>query len=141
MYRINEGSIDLPRDWQDRTINVVSSNPAGPGVSLTITRDDMPWGMAFVEYVEDQAKQAAQALKDFRIDARRELAISGAPAIEIECHWVAKQGAIHQLITTVSAAGGKVLVLTASVGGEMSAAQQAEMRRIVLTLRLDGAGV
>lgn len=141
MYRINEGSIDLPSDWQDRTINVVSSNPAGPGVSLTITRDDMPWGMAFVEYVEDQAKQAAQALKDFRIDARRELAISGAPAIEIECRWTAKQGAIHQLITTVSAAGGKVLVLTASVGGEMSAAQQAEMRRIVSTLQLDGAGV
>lgn len=141
MYRINEGSIDLPRDWQDRTINVVSSNPAGPGVSLTITRDDMPWGMAFVEYVEDQAKQAAQALKDFRIDARRELSVNGAPAIELECHWVAKQGAIHQLITTVGAAGGKVLVLTASVGGEMSAAQQAEMRRIVSTLRLDGAGV
>ena len=102
MYRINEGSIDLPRDWQDRTINVVSSNPAGPGVSLTITRDDMPWGMAFVEYVEDQAKQAAQALKDFRIDARRELAISGAPAIEIECRWTAKQGAIDDLTIRVS---------------------------------------
>lgn len=139
MYRINEGSIDLPRDWQDRTINVVSSNPAGPGVSLTITRDDMPWGMAFPEYVEDQAKQAAQALKDFRIDARRELSVNGAPAIEIECRWTAKQGAIHQLITTVGAAGGKVLVLTASVGGEMSAAQQAEMRRIVSTLRLERA--
>lgn len=140
MYRINEGSIDLPRAWEDRTINVVSSNPAGPGVSLTITRDDMPWGMGFAEYVEDQAKQAAQALKDFRIDARRELSVNGVPAIEIECHWVAKQGPIHQLITTVSASGGRVLVLTASTGGEMSAAQQAEMRRIVSTLQLETVG-
>lgn len=141
MYRINEGSIDLPQGWHDRTINVVSSNLAGPGVSLTITRDDMAWGMGFGEYVADQAKQAAQALKDFRIAQQRELTVNGVPAVEVECHWSAKQGAIHQLITTVSAGGGKVLILTASVGGEMSPAQQAEMRRVVSTLRLDQMGV
>ena len=53
---------------------------------------------------------------------------------------MAKQGPIHQLITTVSASGGRVLVLTASTGGEMSAAQQAEIRRIVSTLQLETVG-
>lgn len=136
MYRINEGSIDLPREWQDRTINVVASNPSGVGVSMTITRDDLPWGMGFAEYVDDQAKQAGTALKDFRVIERREITVGGAPAVEIECRWVAKQGAIHQLITTVQH-GRKVLVLTASAGGEMSRDQQTEMRRIVASLQLD----
>lgn len=136
MYRINEGTIDLPQGWQDRTINVVSSSLTGPGATLTITRDDMPWGMGFGEYIDDQGKQAAQALKDFTVLGRRDLIVDKLPAIEIECRWVAAQGRVHQLITTVQD-GQKVLVLTASIGGEMSENQKAEMRRVISTLHLD----
>jgi hypothetical protein len=135
MYRINEGTIDLPREWTDRTINVVASNPSGPGASLTITRDDLPWGMDFDEYVADQAKQAAKALKGFEILDERQLSVNGAPAYEIESRWVARQGPIHQIITTVQT-GRKILILTASVNGTMSDGQKAEMRRVVSTLRL-----
>lgn len=136
MYQINEGTIDLPEAWHDRTINVVASSLTGPGATLTITRDEMPWGMGFGEYVDDQGKQAAQALKNFEVLGRRDLAIDKCAAVEIECRWVAAQGRVHQLITTVQD-GQKVLVLTASVGGEMSDNQKAEMRRVVSTLRLD----
>ncbi|MBC9246832.1 DUF1795 domain-containing protein [Paracoccus sp. 11-3] len=138
MYRINEGSIDLPNDWQDRSINVIGSNISGPGITMTITRDDIPWGMAFAEYVDDQARQAAQALKDFKVVERRELTVNGHEAVEVECRWVAKQGPIHQIITTVQS-GQRALVLTASVGGKMSNSQMAEMRRITSTLKLDQA--
>ena len=136
MYRINEGTLDLPRDWADRSINVVASNPTGAGASLTITRDDMPWGMSFDEYVDEQTKQAAQALKNFEVIERRSLDLAGVPATEIESRWIAKQGPIHQLITTVQN-GRRVLILTASLGGEMSESQKTEMRRIVATLRLE----
>lgn len=136
MYRINEGTIDLPESWQDRSINVISSSLTGPGATMTITRDDVPWGMAFGEYVDDQAKQAAQALKNFETLGRRDLVVDKSAAIEIECRWVAAQGKVHQLITTVQDEA-KVLVLTASIGGEMSEGQKAEMRRIAQTLRLD----
>lgn len=136
MYRINEGSIDLPPTWHDRTINVVASSTTGAGASLTITRDDIPWGMSFVEYVEDQANQAADALKKFEVLDKRELTVNGAPAYEIESRWVAKQGPIHQIITSVQA-GQKVLILTASATGRMSDSQKTEMRRIVSTLQLD----
>lgn len=139
MYRINEGSIDLPNDWQDRSINVIGSNISGPGITMTITRDDIPWGMAFIEYVDDQARQAAQALKDFKVVERRKLTVNGHDAVEVECRWVAKQGPIHQIITTVQN-GQRALVLTASVGGKMSESQMAEMRRITSTLTLDQAG-
>lgn len=136
MYRINEGTIDLPTNWHDRTINVVASTTTGAGASLTITRDDIPWGMSFPEYIEDQARQAAQALKKFEVIDRKEMQINGAPAYELESRWVAKQGPIHQIITSIQA-GQKVLILTASVPGQMSDSQKAEMRRIVATLKLD----
>ena len=139
MYRFNEGVIDLPNDWQDRSINVIGSNVTGPGITMTITRDDIPWGMGFGEYVDDQARQAAQALKNFNIVERRELSVNGRAAIEVECRWVANQGPIHQIITTVQN-GQKALVMTASVGGSMSESQMTEMRRISSTLRLDSAG-
>lgn len=138
MYRINEGTIDLPAEWTDRSINVVSSNPSSTGASLTITRDDIPWGMSFAEYVDDQAGQAGKALKNFEVIERREFELAGAPAHEIESRWTAKQGPIHQLITTVQS-GRKVLILTASLGGGMSESQKTEMRRIVATLRLEKA--
>lgn len=138
MYRINEGIIDLPDEWTDRSINVVASNPGGSGASLTITRDEMPWGMSFAEYVADQARQAGKALKNFEIIGQSEFELSGAPAHEIESRWSAKQGPIHQLITSVQS-GRRVLILTASLGGEMSEGQKAEMRRIVATLRLEKA--
>ena len=140
MYRINEGSIDLPKDWQDRTINVLASNAAGSGVSLTITRDDMPWGMDFGEYVEDQSKQAATALKNFEVLDRRELTVNKAAAIELECRWTSRQGRVHQLITTVQGAKRQVMVLTASANDIMSDGQKKELRRIVSTLKLDRAG-
>ena len=69
MYRINEGTLDIPPDWQDRSINVIGSNSLGSGVTMTITRDDIPWGMAFIEYVDDQIRQAAEALKNFEKSA------------------------------------------------------------------------
>lgn len=141
MYRINEGTIDLPAEWQDRTINVISSAMGAlPGLSLTITRDDIPWGMGFDEYVEGQLEQAGQALKSFQPGERRAVNLGGTPAVEVECHWTAKQGPIHQIITTVQNGPQKALVLTASMGGRMSEGQKAEMRRIVSTLKLDKRG-
>lgn len=55
MYRINEGLIDIPDDWQDRSVNVIGSTITGAGVTMTITRDEIPMGMPFAEYVQGQA--------------------------------------------------------------------------------------
>ncbi|RJL21840.1 hypothetical protein C9E82_21085 [Paracoccus siganidrum] len=140
MYQLNEGSIDLPADWKDQSINILSASRLGePGLSLTVTRDDIPWGMSFQEYVDDQMKQAKASLKDFTIADQREVALNGHAAVQLECRWVAKQGPMHQIITTVLS-GNRALVLTASMPGEMSATQRAEVQRIIGSLRLSPPG-
>lgn len=137
MYQINEGVIDLPADWKDQSINILSASHLGePGLSLTVTRDDIPWGMSFQEYVADQMEQAGASLQDFTVAEQRDITLHDHAAIQMECRWVAKQGPMHQIITTVQA-GGRALVLTASMPGEMSATQRAEVQRIIGSLRLN----
>lgn len=137
MFVFNEGSIDLPESWQDQTVNLVSSGgPMEPGLTISITRDTIPWGMGFAEYVDDQISQIEGTLADFRLLGRKPVAIGRAAGFELECTWKAKQGRIHQIITIVQSADNRAMVLTASQPGTMSPSQQAEVRRIVSTLNL-----
>ncbi len=137
MFVFNEGTLDLPSNWTDQTINVISSAPPmEQGMTFSITRDSIPWGMDFAEYVEDQIKQTSEALNDFELVDRRNLALSRAPAVEIECRWMSKQGPIHQIITTVQAAETRAMVITATIRGKISSGQAAEVRRITASLQL-----
>ncbi|SEW42165.1 hypothetical protein SAMN04488515_2930 [Cognatiyoonia koreensis] len=133
MYTINEGTIDLPDEWKDQSINVVSANGGGAGMTFTITRDQIPWGMDFFEYVEGELKQAGEALTKFTVLTKKSLTICGVDAVEIECTWKAKQGDMNQIITTVNAPTG-AMVLTASQQGPLSDKQKAEVRRITSSL-------
>ena len=135
MYRINEGSIDLPAGWKDQTINIVASSGNGsiPGLTFTITREEVPWGMKFSEYVAGEIDKARQALSEFTVHTRSDLTIGGRAAVEIEVTWKAKQSPMHQIITTVDAPA-HAMVLTASMPGRMSDTQKAEVRRILATL-------
>ncbi|AGT10004.1 DUF1795 domain-containing protein [Paracoccus aminophilus] len=137
MFVFNEGTLDLPDSWKDQTINVISSTAAmEPGLTVSITRDTLPWGMGFSEYVEDQIKQIEDALDEFKLMGRKPATLSRAAAYEIECSWKAKQGPIHQIITTIQLADNRAMVITASVPGAMTPSQQTEVRRIVSTLNL-----
>ena len=137
MFVFNEGTMDVPHGWRDQTINVVSSSgPLEPGLTLSITRDDIPWGMAFNEYVEDQVNQVSDALTDFKLLARKPVTIARAAAFEVEITWMSKQGPMHQIITTVQLPEGRAMVVTGSMPGMMTPGQANEVRRIVSTLNL-----
>ena len=137
MFYFNEGSLDLPDSWQDQSVNLVSSNgPMEPGLTITITRDTIPWGMGFSEYVDDQIEQIQGTLDDFALSGRKPVVIGRAAGFELECTWKAKQGRIHQIITIVQIAENRAMVLTASQPGNMSPTQASEVRRIVSTLNL-----
>ena len=140
MYTINEGVIDLPDEWKDQTINIVSSTgTSAPGLTFSITRDDVPWGMGFAEYVTGEIEKAKEALTEFTVAEQHRIQISGREAVEVECTWTAKQGPMHQIITTVH--GPKhAMVLTASMPGKMSDGQKGQIRRIIGSLSFFEAG-
>ncbi|AUH33706.1 DcrB-related protein [Paracoccus tegillarcae] len=135
MYHIQEGSLELPVEWKDQSINILSASRSGePGLSLTVTRDDIPWGMSFDEYVADQMKQVEGTLKDFKIEAQHKIDVGGFPAHQVECRWVAKQGPMHQIITTLLP-GKRALVITATMPKEFSAQQRDQVQQVIASFR------
>ena len=140
MYYINEGRIDLPAEWKDQSVNIISSTgSAEPGLTFSITRDDVPWGMEFSEYVSGEVDKAKEALTEFTVLDQKALHISGRDAVEVECTWKAKQGPMHQIITTVHGPA-HAMVLTASMPGKLSDSQKTEIRRIIGSLTFTEPG-
>lgn len=134
MYRVNEGTFDLPATWLDRSVNILASDMTAFGISLTITRDNIPWGVSFAEYMNDQAEKAASGLTDFELIGRQDLFVDGMSAHEIEATWSRKGTPVHLLSTTLHL-GPKAMIISSSVDNYMSEGQKAEMRRIIGTFR------
>lgn len=130
MYRINEGTFDLPEGWRDRTINIIASDNSPFQMALTITRDDLAWGVSFAEYLDDQMVRAKKALNELELLGRRDLTIGGLAAHEIETRWMRDKTPVHTL-TTIMDMGARALIFTATTDGQMSEGQLEEMRRIV----------
>lgn len=136
MFLMNECSIEVPQGWNDQSINVISSNSAmAPGLTLTVTRDGLPFGMSFHEYLEEQVGQVSKAMIDFKTLGRQSVLLDGIEAAEIECTWMSKQGPMHQIIYMMPTPAGRAMVVTASMPGKMSVGQANEVRRIVQTLK------
>lgn len=136
MFVMNECSIDLPLEWHDQSINVVSSNsPMAPGLTVTVTRDDLPFGMKFDEYLEEQIDQVSKAMLDFKLLGRKTVLLDGVEAAELECNWLAKDVRMHQIIYMMPTPQGRAMVITASMPGSMTESQGNEIRRMVLTVK------
>lgn len=136
MFVMNECSIDLPAEWHDQTINVISSNsPMAPGMTITVTRDNLPFGMSFDEYLEDQVTQVSKSMIDFKLIGRKSVNLDGVQAAELECNWLAKDVRMHQIIYMMPTPQGKAMVITASMPGSMTESQGNHVRRMVQTVK------
>ncbi|MDO5642385.1 MAG: DUF1795 domain-containing protein [Paracoccus sp. (in: a-proteobacteria)] len=136
MYVMNEATIELPANWRDQSINVISSNaPMQQGMTLTVTRDDLPFGMSFNEYLEDQVREVGKLLTEYKLLGRQQVMLDGIAAAEIECTWLSKEAAMHQIIYMLPLPSGRAMVVTASMPGRMTESQQQEIRRLVQTIR------
>ncbi|MTD29426.1 DcrB-related protein [Erwinia sorbitola] len=136
MYHFNEGTIDLPDEWKDVTINVLSTseNDAG-GLSFTISRDTPPWGMAFREFAEREITLLSTQLKNFSEIERVRDPLDNYESVSCEFSWSSTQGNIHQLMFFVSAAKN-VLILTATMPALLSESQKALILSLLNTLVL-----
>jgi len=72
-YRIEEGSIDLPQGFVDRSTNVfVPAQGTPPPVSLNISRDTLTEGATLASYVEQQIVLLKANLRNYTIINRSE---------------------------------------------------------------------
>lgn len=82
MYQMQEGSLLLPPDWIDKTMNVfVSASTGTEGVSFVVTRERLPWGMQFGEYAASELQKLAKQVPDYEAVSSSETTVSGRAAM------------------------------------------------------------
>lgn len=135
-YRMNDAEIDIPEHWSDQTVNIFSASPEPPApLSLVITRDRLSPGQDLPEFAEARLSQLETQLDSLKIIEKRQIEVGGHFALEAELRWMSKQGAVHQRQVYVEH-GERVLVLTATSPGVISAAHAAEFEQVLSSLKL-----
>ena len=137
IFRFDEGELSIPEEWVDQSINVLSSGATdGSAFTFSMSRDQMPWGMSYDQYVDREVGKLKKTLKDF--EPLREIthALANTKCRVIEYKWAAPQAEIHQIMTMVLIKQ-KILVITATMPGGMSKEQENGLKTILESLTLN----
>lgn len=115
VYQIQEGSVVLPGEWQDRSVNVlIPQATSSKGANLVIARDSMPRGSSFTDYLQQQKKTLAREFPDFRVHLDAAEAGGPRPVHNFEFTWTNQGKAMRQWMTVIGC-GDSVLSLTATI--------------------------
>jgi hypothetical protein len=136
MYQMQEGSLSLPTDWHDKSMNVFVSVATGTeGVSFVVTRENLPWGMKFHEYTVNEVQKLAKQVAGYELVAGLDAQVSGRAAYTHEFRWLNNGKPIQQLLTMVEY-GKRVLMLTFTAPGTISETQKTQVQEIIQSLAL-----
>ncbi|MCP9269563.1 DUF1795 domain-containing protein [Xenorhabdus sp. XENO-1] len=134
-FHFNQGTIMLPASWQDASILVLNSQDEKSGTSFTISRDNLPWGLAFSQFAEREMTAIGKQLKDYEVIAHESDELNGLETETFEFRWRAPSGPVHQLMMMLNAPK-HVLIFTGTCQGEMTAAQREQIQAMMATFRL-----
>ena len=120
LYQMQEGYLTLGEgDWQDRTVNMLAANHLPvKGTNLVVTREALPSGIAFADYIGTQKSELTKALSSFKLLADTPDLINEISAHFLEFNWDNQGTAMHQMILIIHD-NGNVLNLTATVPGSI----------------------
>lgn len=134
-YLINEGHFSLPGNWQDSTMNILTpvlSDVAG--ANLVVTRENLPEGAEFSDYLAVQKKKFRTELKAMTFTVEEPCHVEERPAEYWEFSWNNNGITIQQLLL-VMLNGRQVLTLTYSSTQEMAEEDRKAMRGALLHFR------
>ena len=138
MQNIGEGTIQIPSDWQNTSINIFApARTELQGVSLTVTREKMPFGMDIAVYAKAQLDLMQQQLPHFVLLNQDIRQVDGLPVCLMELQWESPQaGQTHQMLMLLHL-DALVLHCCASHIGVMSQAMRQEMVDLLSSFRLN----
>lgn len=86
IFQMQEGYLTLAiGEWQDRTVNMLAANhlPA-KGANLVVTREPLPEGVSFTDYLANQKSVLAKELPGFKLLTDNSDNMNGQPAHYLE---------------------------------------------------------
>lgn len=115
-YFINEGSLQLPAGFQDRTANIfVQGDTAQSAFNLNIGRDNMHPDETLAEYVERQIGLMKEKIFGYRLVSRGDACLGKGDSATFTCGFGV--GLLAGLVAGVGATG--ILMLGEAIGSAM----------------------
>ena len=128
IFQMQEGYLTLGEgEWQDRSVNMLAANhlPA-KGSNLVITREALPDGVSFDDYISNQKSSLTKELASFTLLADKADSINELPAHYLEFTWNNQGTAMHQIIMILNN-NRNMLNLTATVPGTIDETTRNEL--------------
>jgi hypothetical protein len=118
-YSLNEGYLELPGQWLDRSVNALLPAMAEvTGSNLVLTRDELPYGVPFADYVEVQKAKYRNELVGLQVQRDEAGELDGRPCHFFDFTWRKDDLPIHQMAVIVLDAP-LVLALTYTSPGQL----------------------
>ncbi|CDM88536.1 DcrB-related protein [Xenorhabdus bovienii] len=133
-FHFNQGSVMLPASWQDASILVLNSQDEKNGTSFTVSRDNLPWGLAFSQFAEREMTAISKQLKDYEAITHESGELNNFETETFEFRWRAPGGPVHQLMMMLNVPE-QVLIFTGTCQGEMTATQREQMLAMMATFQ------
>lgn len=142
MPRHHQGNVsfEVPRHWEDRTI-VAFSAPARPGqstaASFVMTRDALGASDTLASYADRQLAELSKRVDGFELVERRDLQVSGAPAVALRFTSKALAGPLVQRLVVIEDRRRAVVCITATAPRADAAQMEPLFDRMIAGVRLD----
>jgi hypothetical protein len=138
-FLMNDGDIDFPEGWEDRSIQVLSY-PAGskePSASLSVTRHRLDGDRDLSAYIDRQLGDMIKACPRFSLIRRDPVTLGGEPAERLLFSWCSQNGEmLLQEQTAALLPAGFILVFTATASKEGFPLYAKTLRTLVDSFRL-----
>lgn len=121
LYRMQEGTLTLDGQWQDKSVNVLVPQGLPQGMNLVVSRDVLPPGMGLSDYLRQQKKVFQDELAAFRFRADEPAEIDGRSGSLLEFEWDNQGSLVHQLMVVIQDKE-QILSMTATAPGGMDEA-------------------
>lgn len=106
-YRFHEGSLTIPDDWRDESMNIFKTSEA-EGYNLVISRERIPRSLDPQQHLAGQRKVIEDNLAGYREMDRATIDLDGESCVWLEYSWTSPEGPMNQV--NVMRVAGEILV-------------------------------
>jgi len=96
MYTFHDGSLVVPEDWRDESLNVFKA-PIEAGYNLVLSRERIPRSIDPQMHLDAQRKVIEENLIGFSERDRRDLDLDGQPCVWLDYSWQSPEGPMYQV--------------------------------------------
>ncbi|RJX82703.1 DcrB-related protein [Pseudomonas sp. LS-2] len=126
-YELQEGSIALPKGFQDRTVNMFVLGASIPSpLSITVSRDTLLPSEELKAYVDRQVKMLASKLRGYTVLGKKGVSLSSGAAIEgfqIDAYYVNEGRPFYQRQAAFLIEPGRALIFSTTAQADFSQEQ------------------